>query len=371
MKYLIAIACVITASAFPSAAQEHPAPDAGVPACITCHVSESPTEQDAALKACPRPNAGAAPAHESSESPDFFILDKLSDIYVPVVFPHKLHASMTEMGIGCEQCHHNNPPGPILGCSACHEIKPEQANLKQPALKGAYHRQCLGCHREWNHETDCVVCHAKREPGHPVTLPADSTDIMGMLHPNIEEPEVKVYKAEDMEGTPFVSFHHREHVQLFGLKCTACHQRENCSSCHNSEQQTLPREREDPHQDCVRCHTEQVNNDCTFCHAETERPGFDHERRTGFVLSTFHEGVTCAQCHPQKGTFAGQKPECNACHAPDWVPTKPIDHAVTGVALDETHSLLGCIDCHTGGIGTPAVCEACHEEKPDIAKWKP
>ena len=371
MKHLIALASIAFVLASPCLAQEHPGGSAAQMACVTCHVSENPTEEDAALKSCARPNTGALAGHESSESPDVFILDKLCDIYVTVVFPHKLHASMTEMGIGCEQCHHNNPPGPILGCNACHEIKPEQAKLRQPALKGAYHRQCLGCHREWDHETNCSVCHAKRGPGMPAALPTDTTDIMGILHPNVEAPETKVYKVEDMPDTPYVSFHHREHVDLFGLKCTACHQLENCSNCHNSEQKALPREREDPHEDCSRCHTEQVDSDCTFCHAETERKGFDHELRTGFVLSAYHQEVTCAQCHPEKGTFTDLPRDCNACHDTDWQPSKPIDHSVTGVTLDDMHAELGCADCHNKGIGSPAVCDACHDEKPDVTKWKP
>src|SRR5690606_36334872 len=126
---------------------------------------------------------------------------------------HKLHAPMGEMGEGCTICHHRNPEGPILKCSECHGGPSNPVNLKQPGLKGAYHRQCLGCHREWTHETDCAVCHAKREPGVQPKLPLDPTDIMGMLHPNIEVPDEKVFEIEDemMSDPKFVTFHHKQH----------------------------------------------------------------------------------------------------------------------------------------------------------------
>jgi hypothetical protein len=48
-----------------------------------------------------------------------------------------------------------------------------------------------------------------------------------------------------------------------------------------------------------------------------------------------------------------------SCHDNRW---DFFDHAVTGVTLDETHSEADCTDCHEGGVGTAASCEACHDD---------
>ena len=61
------------------------------------------------------------------------------------------------MGGGCENCHHYNTSGPILKCSSCHESSRKREDVSIPDLKGAYHRQCMDCHREWSHDT--VVIH--------------------------------------------------------------------------------------------------------------------------------------------------------------------------------------------------------------------
>lgn len=340
-------------------AQHSKAPD-----CATCHVSTAPATGDAALRACPRNEAGPMEA-EGEVAPDVFLLGELSDVYVPVVFPHKLHAEMPGMSQGCESCHHQNPPGRILSCKECHSRNSNQENLKQPGLRGAYHRQCLACHREWTHQTDCVVCHAKREAGKTVTLPLDSTDIMGTLHPNIEAPTVKVYQTKDemLAATPIVTFHHDEHVNRFGLKCVSCHRDESCSSCHDGKERRQ-HVKEDPHQDCAKCHQEQIDNDCAMCHQEQQTKGFDHGARSSFVLKAYHESLPCSKCHGENPeSYAGLNQECGSCHAADWTPPENFDHAKTGQPLNEIHALIACADCHVNGALQPAKCDACHDDQ--------
>ncbi|MDX9973704.1 MAG: cytochrome c3 family protein [FCB group bacterium] len=329
-------------------------------ACDTCHTSAEPKAGDAALKHCPRPHSEAN-GHSDKEAPDVFLIDKLSEIYVGVVFPHKLHAAMTEMVGGCETCHHRNPPGPILQCSQCHNGGSDPADLNMPGLKGAYHRQCLGCHREWTHETDCVVCHAKRIPGQAPPAKPDPTDIMGKLHPNIEVPDLRVYKTAELTDTPVVSFHHKEHVEAFGLKCTACHVEESCSSCHDA-QNHVPKPRTDPHQDCAKCHEKEIGDDCTYCHKAEETKGFNHEAVTGHALKPFHQTVQCRKCHEGEGRMQPvTKTQCAECHAADWIPEN-FDHAQTGKPLDELHAGLDCADCHTEGLDKPVTCKTCHDD---------
>ena len=248
--------------------------------CSACHVEESPTKESADLIPCMREKSENNHRDPDAEAPDFFVLDALSEIYVPVIFPHKLHAAMTDMAGGCAVCHHRNPPGDILGCAECHGGPSNPVNLSQPSLKGAYHRQCLGCHREWSHETDCVVCHAKRAPGVVVAAPETMDDIIGTLHPNVVVPKQHVYEIADFEDGEFVTFHHKDHTEIFGLKCVACHQQENCSRCHDVGVK-MEHVRDDPHQDCTLCHQELVDDDCMFCHDTSVRPSLFEDESEG------------------------------------------------------------------------------------------
>lgn len=329
--------------------------------CGSCHVSAEPTKDNAALRACSRPIAGDREEWESSgNAPDFFILDQLSDIYVPVVFPHKLHASMTEMGMGCATCHHHAKDGKITGCGECHDPAGQSQDLRLPSLKGAYHRQCMGCHREWSHDNDCAVCHAKRVPGEEPKLPKDPSDITGMLHPNVEVPDTQVHEIEDVG---MVTFHHRDHTQRFGISCAECHRQWDCNRCHEPDHVSGEDEVEwDYHQDCSLCHAQEVEQNCEFCHTEEQRPPFEHERNTGYALPEYHDKATCRGCHGDGKRFeAVEKDDCTSCHSGDWSP-ESFDHALVGVTMDEMHADMDCMACHSSGIGQPVDCTACHDD---------
>jgi hypothetical protein len=339
-----------------SQAIPHPGIEIG---CDHCHICPNPTAEDTCLRVCTRPRAGTSEVEAATEIPDFFLLGELSDIYVPVLFPHKLHADMEGMAQGCDVCHHYNPPGPILKCKECHGGPSNPQHLGQPSLKGAYHRQCLGCHREWSHDTDCAVCHAKRTAGQVIetSLP-DKTDIVGRLHPNIEAPDTWVYRIEDMDEGGVVTFHHREHVELFGLACVDCHKMESCGRCHDAASRA-PHVREDPHEDCLGCHD--VENDCAHCHADRETKGFDHAQRSGFLLKDYHKGLSCNRCHLEPKVFTGLGSKCENCHTAGWEPEE-FDHSKTGIRLDEIHVEAACADCHTAGWGKPTTCAECHDD---------
>ncbi len=340
-------------------AQAAPAQESPAINCAVCHVSESPkTAEEAKLKACPRPRDAEKSA--AGESPDVVIMDALSELYVPVVFPHKLHASMTDMGVGCATCHHANPEGRILKCSECHNGPSEATNLEKPSLKGAYHRQCLNCHREWDHKTDCGICHAKRVPGVKFEIPADPTDIMGSLHPNIEAPDKKIYEAKKLEDAPVVTFHHAEHVTTFGLRCVDCHTEQSCNQCHDNGKRT-PHVKQDPHEDCVRCHEKETTDNCTYCHATEPTTGFDHERVAGAALAAYHREVKCRSCHGGDKRMQPVDPKCESCHAADWTPAE-FDHSITGLVFDEDHKDLDCSACHPNGMGQPTDCSVCHDD---------
>ncbi|MEK7685812.1 MAG: cytochrome c3 family protein [Verrucomicrobiota bacterium] len=240
------------------------------------------------------------------------LIDQLSSQYVPVLFAHKLHAQMTEMSGGCALCHHYNPSHEILRCRECHDAAGPQ-DLAKPSLKGAYHRQCLNCHREWSHETECAVCHAKKTADSVAIKIPDPTDIMGMLHPNAEEPVQKRYETKYEHGR-LVTFRHQDHVKRFGFKCVSCHRAQNCNHCHKPEKAAVPTKTfTEHHSPCAGCHetAEDKKEKCAHCHSDKEIPAFSHEK-TGLVLDKDHQDAACVDCHV--GSKFDKKPICSECH---------------------------------------------------------
>jgi len=266
------------------------------------------------------------------------LLDQLSSQYVPVIFAHRLHAQMTGISGGCEVCHHFNPAHRILACRECHSASNPES-LAKPGLKGAYHRQCLNCHREWSHETACAVCHAKKTADSTRVVLPDPTDIMGILHPNAKEPVIKIYQTSYEHGT-LVTFRHEDHVKRFGFKCVSCHREQNCSRCHNNGSgPARVRTLKEHHSPCATCH--ETGNEQT-----AKSPNLAANRNA----------------HPPKDTCAG-------CHADKE--TRPFSHEQTGLALDDSHKDAACPDCHTAaGVNRYRVsptCSSCHEEQEKIS----
>jgi len=371
-------AALVAAPMAATAAGPSPAGNAAVqqPACKDCHTCDKPSEGSQCLKACPRLYAAHNKSeHGLKEAPDVLLINKLADQYGGVQFNHKLHAGMSEMGGGCAVCHHFCPPGKIPTCESCHASEVKSADLRQPGLKGAYHRQCLQCHREWSHETDCNVCHLpKSTTTKPVAYGAkapqgtgaDATDIMGKSHPALNPPEKRVYVTPYEKG-PMVTFYHKQHIDLFGLKCTNCHMQENCSYCHDLQKpEAKKKSMEQVHAICSNCHKK---DECAKCHDKKERPSFSHAT-TGWPLNRYHIGLECRACHPTGKPIKKLENECIVCHG-GWKQGK-FRHAVTGIQLDETHAGLDCSDCHTKlKFSKGPTCANCHDDGRDYKKAPP
>ncbi len=327
--------------------------------CSACHSSNTPSNNDLIpVHRCMRTRIADPGDTAKATPPDVVTIGQISELYVPVVFPHGLHAKMEAMSDGCGVCHHHNEGGKVTACRTCHDVVPKQENLRKPGLKGAYHRQCMSCHREWSHTTDCVICHAKRVPGQPVVMP-DPTDITGRLHPNVAVPDKRIFPTPNLQEGTMVTFHHKDHVEQFGGRCADCHRKENCGRCHDQES-AQKHVRQDPHEDCAQCHD--TSDKCDKCHLDHEAPPFDHGKRTSFMLNTAHDGVSCAKCHTKGKDFSGLKQECITCHPSDWFPEK-FDHSKTGLVLSESHKDTGCAGCHPKGLGKDPDCTVCHEDK--------
>lgn len=340
------------------------APDAG---CMACHSCPKPEPSSLCLRSCARTDQ-ALPANPL-RAPDVIILDELKDRYLPVPFDHKGHSSMAAMGKGCSICHHHTPEGLAYpACKSCHDASPQKSDISKPGLKGAYHRQCLNCHREWDGESKCETCHRTRSTregeGRAMITPDDA---LGRMHPPIREPDTEVFNAGSSKAGTKVYFHHREHTQRFGLACTDCHHEDSCSRCHSAN---APSERvrsvDEHHQPCMQCHETNDNNRCDRCHRDEGLPPpsrFEH-LTVGFELKPYHERGTCRVCHSAV-PFVKLDRDCRGCHK-EWNST--FDHRVTGQILDDNHSSIDCATCHAESrFDRAPTCTDCHEEKEGVS----
>lgn len=85
----------------------------------------------------------------------------------PVVLSHKKHAE--DYKIACTECHHTwkkEEAKQPKKCASCHK---EEKQGKVLSLKGAFHKNCMGCHRELKKQgkatgptTKCTECHQKK-----------------------------------------------------------------------------------------------------------------------------------------------------------------------------------------------------------------
>lgn len=331
--------------------------------CSTCHSCENPTKLDPCLNACPR--LEMVTVHQSAaKAPDVIKLNKFKntsfeDNYKPVQFSHLLHAEMADMAGGCESCHHYNPPGDIMACSDCHEAERKREDVSKPDLKGAFHQQCMSCHREWNSNTQCSDCHLLNSEIAEGKVPGKTVK-KGGVHPPVTTPVKVVYETGSDEGD-LVTFFHSEHTGLFGLECTSCHTNQGCVTCHNTREgiEVSMFGDDDAHSKCRDCHDTEDN--CESCHSDETREPFNHAVRTGFNLTKYHSNAACIQCHKAEGKFTGLTGNCFNCHG-DWE-DGDFEHSVTGLELDDIHIDNACEDCHTtGDLRDKPTCDNCHDE---------
>jgi hypothetical protein len=319
-------------------------------------------------------------ARASAQPPDVVMLNQLANTYEPVPFDHKSHARMAEMWDGCVTCHHRTPSDAAIAatqpasvrngdrtqanaahfpaCKSCHEISREDVVMHMPNLKGAYHRQCLNCHRDGAHENACSACHKERSQvatTKPVAPNVD--DIVGRMHPPIAEPQVAVYNAR---FTPAVGrkvlFRHKEHTTQYGLKCSNCHHRDNCSNCHDANATTIAskpiqagRTWKDSHQPCMSCHKQ---DSCRHCHYEpgAQPPAIFEHRSTGQLLDADHVKLQCTVCHTKLKSKEGLTCGDAACHKRDGI-AFPTDRPGTTVTTRPAAQLVAA---HTPPTSQPA-----------------
>lgn len=132
----------------------HKEMEMGPTGCMDCH-----TKRKAETQAVKQVSQETPVKHESKALAETFTLSSLENMYQPVEFSHAMHAEVAE---GCASCHHHSPAGQTPACGECHGEPFDPQNLHMPGLKGAYHLQCMNCHRETGAPVGCTECHAKK-----------------------------------------------------------------------------------------------------------------------------------------------------------------------------------------------------------------
>jgi len=360
----------LTASALGQTAdRKHKAPTIQ---CDECHTCKEPTREASCLRTCPR-NSAMKTAEEFSarRGPSLVILDELEDLYLPVPFDHRGHADMAQMTRGCSVCHHYTPEGlEHPACKTCHEIAPLQVDIRKPGLKGAYHRQCMSCHREWSGETSCGVCHQPKagaaKKGSAVAPPTKD-DLMGRMHPPIPEPEVEVYQTKwEGDTSSRVQFRHKAHIHSYDLRCSDCHHEDNCTRCHEEGKEHTQHVRtlDEHHKPCFDCHRTTPCDGCHYAEGKPSPSPFEHAC-TGWPLKRYHAEKNCRACHLTV-PYSRMDKDCNSCHS-NWTPAN-FDHAITGQQLDDNHVRLECDGCHVDrAFERPPRCDQCHEPEEGIS----
>lgn len=334
--------------------------------CLHCH--EAPRRSDDAPvdRRLFRPRAARIAPAEPGAAPDIVLIDQLAELYRPVVFDHRVHAVMSEIEGGCANCHHFEPKdGAVQPCRACHPIERHGGTFDQPSLKGAYHRQCLSCHRDWSHANGCGYCHEEQAAPAARSVPAHPLDTGSLtLPPQARTAPHPTYVYETRHtSAPIVSFNHLDHARAFDLQCVDCHKGGSCAGCHDG---TLkPREPVHSMPACRTCH---AANECRFCHDQSPRPAFDHLARTGWDPGPRHAGVSCVQCHGRVESFVSPSRNCRACHG--GLSAATFDHGITGVPLAGSHAQFKCTRCHDESRSAAAArCDGCHATYSYPAQW--
>jgi hypothetical protein len=332
--------------------------------CKTCHTCDVPTKNDPCLVVCPR-NEMVTVYEKPEKTPGLIVIDELSDRYGPVYFSHKIHAQMSIMSGGCENCHHHNTSGPIINCNSCHESSRKREDVSVPDLRGAFHRQCMDCHREWSHENGCNTCHSLKKDIKTGTQKNLQQKYAGRDHPVVLEPTKIVFETNYGKGK-IVTFFHNDHTEKFSITCITCHKQESCTKCHdlsknaNTSIKTIKESKtlEEHHQKCYGCHK---NNECLTCHLTKVSEPFDHATQTGWALNKFHNKLNCVKCHGETMPFKKLDSKCVSCHQ-NWN-KDTFKHSITGLQLNETHSELSCEDCHIDkNFVVKPYCNNCHED---------
>ncbi|MBU1056169.1 MAG: cytochrome C [Proteobacteria bacterium] len=155
--------------------------------CLQCHmvpVSEKkkllkPDDEKMLATAKLLSRTPVTGTYNENDIPEKVIIKNLSNKYEAVDFPHRKIINTlvsnikdnklagyfhSQEGTICQGCHHNSPVSKKPPqCGNCHGKAFDEKNPLKPGIMGAYHLQCIGCHKEMDIKkpAGCTDCHKK------------------------------------------------------------------------------------------------------------------------------------------------------------------------------------------------------------------
>jgi octaheme c-type cytochrome (tetrathionate reductase family) len=363
--------------------------------------------------------AAAEPSYPQRPSgyKNFYRLDSLvlrarSDDYEPVGFSHRIHdelvggdcgvchhryastegdrvgqdikelhaAADIRMGGPCSSCHDDMAQNPPQSCIRCHGQSNEPDAPSRIGLKGAYHRQCIGCHERQlkpaSAPTECGACHHPWTPDHSILValqskpsPQEVTRACLGCHAGVGQDLLKTAHWNWKGYSPTLAgYEHRTDISLSLIVNNYCvaigGNRQQCMSCHIGYGGV------DTRYDFAN----PANIDCLVCHDTTGTYRKDPVRGglpdPALDLVAIAQKVgrpsrqACGSCHFQSGGAS------NAKHG-DLEPA--LAEPDNGIDLHMGTLDMRCQDCHSTdkhriagmSLTAPAVegrvlCEKCH-----------
>jgi octaheme c-type cytochrome (tetrathionate reductase family) len=208
------------------------------------------------------------------------VLNGKSDDYEPVGFSHRIHDELVEgdcgvchhryakaegdrvgedikalhapmdikMGGACSTCHDTMEQNPPQSCNRCHGLPNEPDSPSRIGLKGAYHRQCIGCHERQlkpaSAPTECAACHHPWTPDHSILVTFKSkpsaqevTQACLGCHPKVGQDILRTAHWNWRGYSPMLKgYEHRIDISLTLMVNNSCiaigPNLQECASCH-------------------------------------------------------------------------------------------------------------------------------------------
>jgi len=158
-------------------------------ACITCHSipiqkiqkPSNPDEQISLARSALQSGKRVIENYPKDSIPENVKIQRLSKKYEAVDFPHRKVVNAlvdrikdnplsgffhNEKEAVCQGCHHNSPPSiKPLQCGNCHGRQWDGNAPLKPGILGAYHQQCMGCHKQMDIKKPigCTECHKEKK----------------------------------------------------------------------------------------------------------------------------------------------------------------------------------------------------------------
>jgi octaheme c-type cytochrome (tetrathionate reductase family) len=276
-------------------------------------------------------------------------------------------------GASCQSCHEDLTEKEFRKCSQCHLESNEPDDPARIGLKGAYHRQCIGCHEKQPNQakapTDCVGCHHPLVPDH-----RDLLKLSAQLPPT--EVAARCLVCHENTGTDILKTAHwnwqgptpslagKEHSITIGLKNTidnydiSLAPNPGMISAFHIGEPPAGTGTDDPDKiDCLVCH------DTTGTYKRGIEPAWLDTKTIAEKVGR-PSRANCGACHFYGGGGAGIK---NGDLPPSLIAPKPEDDTHMG-KVD-----MRCQDCHATtkhqiaglSFNAPVVerrasCEYCH-----------